>query len=114
MDDIEKLKILTGEKNEALLKLLYDDASAFVLAYTNRTILPEVLQKTVRDLAVIALNRIGTEGENSRSEAGESYSFNDAPKQVFDVLNRYRLARCGGHAYEKKPGTAILPEKEDR
>lgn len=60
------------------------------------------LEKAVRDLAVIALNRIGTEGEISRTEGGESYNFNDAPKQIYDVLNRYRICRIGGKIYENK------------
>lgn len=102
MTELEKIKKLTGESDEELLSLLLEDAELFVLAYTNRTKLPEELEKTVRDLAVIALNRIGTEGESGRSEAGESYSFDYAPKHVYDVLNRYRLARVGGYAFEKK------------
>lgn len=61
-----------------------------------------ILEKPVRDLAVIALNRMGTEGENSRSEGGETYNFNDAPKQIFDTLNRYRICRVGGKVYENK------------
>lgn len=109
MTDLEKLKKLTGESDEALLSLLLEEAEAFVLSYTNRTRIVTGLGKAVRDLAVIALNRRGTEGESGRSEAGESYSFNDAPKQVYDVLNRYRLVRCGGHAYEAKQVTEILP-----
>lgn len=102
MTDVEKLKKLTGESDEDLLSLLLDDAREFALSYTNRVELPSALQKTVRDLAVIALNRMGTEGESGRSEGGESYSFNDAPKQIYDVLNRYRLARVGGKTYETK------------
>lgn len=102
MTEVEKLKKLTGESDEDLLSLLLSDAEEFVLNYTNRTKLPDVLKQPVRDLAVIALNRMGTEGENSRSEAGASYNFNDAPKQIYDVLNRYRLARVGGHAFEKR------------
>lgn len=101
MSNIEKLKVLTGESDETLLQTLLEDAEEFVLAYTNRTVLPDALSKTVRDLAVIALNRMGTEGETSRSESGESYSFDNAPKQIYSVMNKYRLARCGGHAYEK-------------
>ena len=92
-EDIKKLKILTGEKNEELLSVLLDEAEAFVLSYTNRKQLRTGLEKAVRDLAVIALNRMGTEGEKSRSEGGESYTFEDA-------LNRYRLARVGGKIYE--------------
>lgn len=100
MTELEKLKKLTGEKDEELLQVLMEDATAWVLAYTNRTRLVSGLDKTVRDLAVIALNRIGTEGEAARTGSGESYTFNDAPKQVYDVLNRYRLARVGGVAHE--------------
>lgn len=101
MNNIEKLKVLTEESDETLLQTLLEDAEDFVLAYTNRTVLPETLNKTVRDLAVIALNRMGTEGETSRSESGESYSFDNAPAGIYRILNKYRLARCGGHAFEK-------------
>lgn len=102
MDDLEKLKLLTRESDTQLLSLLLEDAKEFVLSYTNRTKLVPRLEKTVRDLAIVALNRMGTEGETGRSEGGESYSFNDAPKHIYDVLNRYRLGRCGGHAHETK------------
>ena len=100
MTELEKLKKLTGEKDEELLQILMEDATAWVLAYTNRTRLVSGLDKTVRDLAVIALNRMGTEGEAARTGSGESYTFEDAPRQIYDILNRYRLARVGGVAHE--------------
>lgn len=111
MDDIEKLKKLTGESDSELLSLLLEDAKEFVLSYTNRTEIVTGLQKTVRDLAVIALNRMGTEGESGRSEGGESYSFENAPKYIYDVLDRYRLVRIGGRTYEtkKEPPDTTLP-----
>ena len=99
---IEKLTVLTKCNDEELLETLLDEAEAFVLAYTNRSKIVTGLEKAVRDLAVIALNRLGTEGENSRSEGGESYSFDNAPRQVYDTMNRYRLARVGGRTYETK------------
>lgn len=102
MNNLEFLKKLTGESDEALLSFLLEDSEQFVLSYTNRTKIIPGLEKTVRDLAVIALNRRGTEGEASRSESGESYSFDNAPKQIYDVLGRYRLARVGGRTYENK------------
>ena len=37
MTEIEKLKKLTGESDEALLSLLLEEAESFVLSYTNRT-----------------------------------------------------------------------------
>lgn len=111
MTSIEKLQKLTGESDEGLLSLLLEEAEEFVLSYTDRTHLIGGLEKAVRDLAVIALNRMGTEGESGRSEGGESYSFNDAPKQIYDTLNRYRLARCGGRAHEAKQKKNILSEE---
>lgn len=100
MTELEKLKKLTGEKDDELLQILMEDATAWVLAYTNRTRLVSGLDKTVRDLAVIALNRIGTEGESARAGSGENYTFDGAPRQIYDVLNRYRLARVGGVVHE--------------
>lgn len=115
MTDIEKMKLLTGEKDEGLLSLLLSDAEEFVLSYTNRTELPQPLNKTVRDLAVITLNRIGTEGEASRTGAGESYSFDNAPKRIYDVLDWYRLVGVGGRRYEaKKEPTEAVPLEESR
>ena len=96
------MKVLTKCNDETLLDALLDEAEEFVLSYTNRTRIVTGLEKAVRDLAVIALNRLGTEGETGRSEGGESYSFDNAPKQIYDVLNRFRLARVGGKTYETK------------
>ena len=98
--DIHIVSRLTGEEDDELIAILLNDAEEFVKSYTGRKQITTELEKAVRDLAVIALNRMGTEGENSRSEGGESYSFNDAPKQIYDTLNRFRLCRVGGRAYE--------------
>ena len=98
--DIEKIITLTGEKDEDLIELLLDDAEEFVKSYTGRKNIVTGLEKAVRDLTVIALNRMGTEGETARSEGGENYSFDDAPKQIYDTMNRFRLARVGGKAFE--------------
>lgn len=102
MTELEKLKLLTGEKDESLLSLLLSDAEEFVLGYTNRVKMVDQLRKPARDLAVIAYNRMGTEGETGRSEGGESYSFDAAPKHIYDILDRYRLIRIGGKTYEAK------------
>lgn len=112
-DNLEKLKILTGEGDDKLLSLLLSDAEEYVLAYTCRTHLIPQLEKPVRDLALIAYNRMGTEGETGRSEGGGSYSFDSAPKQIYDVLNRFRLARIGGKAYEnEEKHSETIPSEE--
>ena len=100
--EIAKITTLTGETDENLITILLEDAEAWILAYTNRTVLPAALDRIARDLAIISLNRMGTEGEAGRSEGGESYTFDNAPPRVYDILNRYRLARAGGVAHEAK------------
>lgn len=100
MTDLEKLKKLTGESDDTLLSLLLEDAEEFLLNETNRTWLPDRLQKVKRDLAVIAYNRLGTEGEASRTEAGESYTFENLPAHIRSAINKNRIARCGGYAHE--------------
>lgn len=104
--DVERVKLLTGEESEDLIEAYLEEAEDFVKGYTNRSVIITPLEKAVRDLAVIALNRMGTEGESSRSEGGESYSFESAPRQIYDLMNRYRLARVGGITHEnaKKQG----------
>ena len=101
---IERLQSLIDEEvfDATIISQIVEDSEDFVLSYTNRTVLPDVLLRTVGDLSIIAFNRLGTEGESGRSEAGESYSFEAAPHHVFSLLNRYRIARCGGSAHEKK------------
>ena len=86
MTDFERIKILTGERDEELVEVVLEDATDWVLAYTGRKKMIPELKKTVRDLAVIAINRMGTEGESSRTGAGESYNFDNAPKRIYDGL----------------------------
>lgn len=62
MTDFERIKILTGERDEELVEVVLEDATDWVLAYTGRKKMIPELKKTVRDLAVIAINRMGTGG----------------------------------------------------
>ncbi|MBR2528814.1 MAG: phage head-tail connector protein [Blautia sp.] len=114
-DDVAKVKALTGEADDALIELLLDEAEEDALSYTNRTRLPDALRRTVRQIAVIAYNRRGTEGESGRSEGGESYSFETLPESVYSVLNKFRLARIGGITHEAKTeqDTDVSPQEAD-
>lgn len=98
---VARVNILIPETatQSELTTQLANDAADFVLAYTHRTQIPDELLRTVGDLTIIAYNRRGTEGESGRSEGGETYSFETAPAQVYDVLKQYRLARVGGEYY---------------
>lgn len=102
---VARLQKLISEGYDAdVASQCIDDAEDFVKTYTNRTRIPDALLRTVGDLAIIEFNRIGTEGEAGRSEAGESYTFETAPAHVFQLLQKYRIARCGGVAHEAEEG----------
>lgn len=85
---------------EDLISQIIDDAASWAETYTNRSSVPDGMLIAVGDLAIIAYNRIGTEGEAGRSEGGESYSFETAPARVYDALRMYRLAKAGGKTHE--------------
>lgn len=102
---LAKAKGLKGTSSLAkqeLLEILLQEAEEKVLAYTNRTRLIPQLKNPARELALIAYNRMGTEGESGRSDGGESYSFQDMPDSIYSVLRQYRLARAGGKIHENK------------
>ncbi len=97
---LNRLKVLMPDvDNDALLEQLIGDAAEFVCDYTFRAEVPDELLRTVGDLAIVAYNRMGTEGETNRSEGGESYGFENSPEHIYNILNRYRLARTGGVAH---------------
>lgn len=100
--------ILDETTNTLMLKFGYKDelkpvvaktvkgAYGKVLDYTNRDALTGTMEDYVYELAVIALNRDGNEGESSRSEGGVSQSFIEGiPRDIKSGLNRYRLGSLG-------------------
>ncbi|GHU76922.1 hypothetical protein FACS1894188_10200 [Clostridia bacterium] len=84
---------------DGLINLLYGDARAFILSYTNRTQeqWSAVLSVILIQLTVIYFNRQGVEGMSSRKEGEISSSFSfgdrDLPPSLIETLNQYRLAR---------------------
>lgn len=94
---IDRLKVVVPDAPAAeVLEQLVDDAASFAEAYTNRTAIPDGMLKSVGDLAVVAYNRTGVEGESARSEGGESYNFEASPEYIFKALKVYRLVRGAG------------------
>ncbi len=100
MTQNEELKKLTGESDDELLSILLKMSEDTILALTNRTTLPDSLRTTQTKLAVIAYNRLGTEGEVSRSEGGISSAFSDMPADILKAIKSKRLGRVGGRTYE--------------
>lgn len=83
-------------------------AGAVMGEFQRTQVVPEIDAYRISKLATETLtaDKAGMIGESyvpgtaSTSEGGESYTFEDAPKQIYDTLNRYRLARVGGKTYE--------------
>lgn len=109
MTDLEILKKVTGESDEELLSLLLQMAEEKILVLTRRSEMITPLKPTVRDMAIVAYNRLGMQGEASRSEGGISSSFNEVPKEIDAVIKQYRIARVNGHAYEKITTEEVQP-----
>lgn len=113
MTDLDMLKKITGESDEELLSSLLQMAEEEILSLTNRGKMTDKLKPIVRKWALIAYNRMGVEGEASRSEGGISSAFVEIPKEIQDAIKRNRLGRVCGHAYEKEPEKNVLSEEEN-
>lgn len=93
MTALETLKIRLGisdEKQDGLLAVLLDSAEDTILDVIGRDELPARLVSVQAELAVIAYNRQGAEGETARSEGGISRSFvSDLPPDMQKRLQNY-------------------------
>lgn len=91
---INEIKIMLGERasnySDELISLCYKRALAEVEDYTQREA-DEKLEMLADDIAILKLNRIGTEGLSSESYSGVSESFIDGyPADIQKRLNKLR------------------------
>ena len=93
MTALETLKIRLGifdEKQDGLLAVLLDSAEDTILDVIGRDEMPARLISVQTELAIIAYNRQGAEGETARSEGGISRSFvSDLPSDMQKRLQNY-------------------------
>lgn len=93
MTALEILKVRLGiadDKQDKLLTVLLSSAEDTVLDLIGREILPARLVSVKVELALIAYNAQGAEGESSRSEGGISRSFVDGlPREMQERLKNY-------------------------
>lgn len=93
MTALETLKIRLGisdEKQDGLLAVLLLSAEDTILDVIGRDELPARLVSVQTELAVIAYNRQGAEGETARSEGSISRSFvSDLPPDMQKRLQNY-------------------------
>ena len=95
-----KRKLPEAGGQEELLNDLLGDAVDTVLDLIGRDALPQRLESVAVALAVIAYERMGTEGSAIRSEGGVSLSFIDGlPADLKSRLTNYpRKVRVMGNA----------------
>lgn len=103
---LDKLLLLLGspcECSEGTAEVCLELAEAAVLDYIGRSSLPKTAESIVIKLAVIYYNRLGNEGESSRTEGGISQSFvTDIPADIKKQLDNY----------PRKVGVIHAPVKE--
>ena len=106
MAQLEKLKIRLGisdNSEDALLNMLLEDAEGEILDFCNRDILPVKVEALQRELAIIYYNRLGSEGESSRSEGGVSVSYStEIPENIKSRLLAFRRLKLVGVANANK------------
>ena len=91
---LEEIKLLLGDSaenyTEQQIALAYKLATAEVEAYCNRE-LDDALTLAAEQIAVIKLNRLGTEGLAAQAYSGISESYVDGyPANIQAILNRKR------------------------
>lgn len=92
MTPLERFKLLAGitdDTQDGLITALLSDAEDSVRDYIGREEVPARLISVQIQLAVIAYNKRGAEGESSRSEGGISQSFDGLPPELLARLKNY-------------------------
>ena len=106
MAQLEKLKMRLGisdNSEDNLLNMLLEDAEGEILDFCNRDILPVKVEALQRELAIIYYNRLGSEGETSRSEGGVSVSYStEIPENIKSRLLAFRRLKLVGVANANK------------
>lgn len=106
MAQLEKLKIRLEIKDttqDELFNMVLEDAETEILDYCNRDVLLPRMLGLQRELAIVYYNRLGSEGESSRSEGGVSVSYStDIPENIKKRLNSYRRLKAVRLANENK------------
>ncbi|MBY0754540.1 phage head-tail connector protein [Clostridium sardiniense] len=100
---IDKLKLRLPEVDKKLLNQLLEDAESEILDFCNRDVLLDKMEGLQRELAIIYYNRMGSEGESSRSEGGVSVSYStEIPENIKARLISYRRLKAVGIANADK------------
>ncbi|WP_081381428.1 phage head-tail connector protein [Clostridium perfringens] len=103
MMQVNKLILRLPDIDINLAFQILEDAEAEILDFCNRSVLSKKMEPLQRELAIIYYNRMGSEGESSRSEGGVSVSYStEIPESLKARLISYRRLKAVGIANENK------------
>lgn len=97
MSELEKLKLMlniSSTEHDATLTQKLDDATDEALNYCNRDDVTDGMLSTIRKIAYMDYQSIGSELYSSESEGGRSVTYktgDELPNSIKRSLNRYRL-----------------------
>ena len=90
LEDIELLLGITSTDKDKLIKLLINLATEDARTISRRQDVTE-LESIIIQMVVFNYNRLGTEGLDSESYSGVSYSYSaDYPENILRNLRRFR------------------------
>lgn len=90
LEDIKLLLGITSTEKDKLLKLLINLATEDARTISRRQDVTE-LESIITQMVVFNYNRLGTEGLDSESYSGVSYSYSaDYPENILRNLKRFR------------------------
>lgn len=90
LEDIKLLLGVTSTDKDKLIKLLINLATEDARTISRRQDVTE-LESIIIQMVVFNYNRLGTEGLDSESYSGVSYSYSsDYPENILRSLKRYR------------------------
>lgn len=90
MEPLEQIKLLSGKTDENIISLLVEKSKKEIESYLQQEYLP-VFENVMVDMAVVKLNRIGTEGLASQGYSGVSESYIDQyPYYIMKQLDSFK------------------------
>lgn len=86
----EQVKLITGNTNDDLVSLMLEKAKAEITTYL-KCEYDTRFDNIAADIAVLKINRLGSEGLTSQSSSGASESYTDGyPQEILKQLDSFK------------------------
>lgn len=100
LEDIKVLLGLTGEDKDELIELLIKQATQLAYHWTTAEEITPILKVAITKMVIYDYNRLGTEGLESESYSGASYSYKDGyPEDITTLLDAIKVTTAGTNKF---------------